>query len=78
MADWFDAVADATHLPRPPRISRAEALSALPPQTLSFMQESRRLDNNRLKHELGLQLKYPDITAGLALIKERKMHSCSG
>ncbi len=65
MADWFDAVADAVGLARPPRVSRAEAEKRLSPTVLSFMRESRRLDNGRLKRELGLRLAYPDVVAGL-------------
>jgi hypothetical protein len=33
---------------------------------LSFMGESRRLDNRRLKKELGLRLRYPTVREGLA------------
>lgn len=68
MADWFDLVADHAGLPRPPRVSRAEAAQRLPAQTLSFMNESRRLDNTRLQRELGVRLAYPDVHAGLAAI----------
>jgi hypothetical protein len=32
---------------------------------LSFMSESRRLDNQRLKRELRLQLRYPTVREGL-------------
>jgi hypothetical protein len=32
---------------------------------LSFMNESRRLDNDRLKRELRLQLRYAEINSGL-------------
>lgn len=59
MGDYFDAVADAFNLPRPERVSRAEAALRLPPMMLSFMSESRRLDNARLKRELRLALRYP-------------------
>jgi nucleoside-diphosphate-sugar epimerase len=65
MGDYFDAVADHFRLPRPPRLSRkdiAERLSAL---TLSFMSESRRLGNHRIKRELRLRLHYPTIVDGL-------------
>lgn len=68
MADWFDAVADAYQLPRPPRVSRTEAEALLSPLVLSFMNESRRLDNSRLKRELQVRLAYPTVTAGLAKI----------
>lgn len=68
MADWFDAVADAGKLPRPPRVSRAEAATLLTPLVLSFMGESRRLDNTRLKQELKMRFAYPDVMTGLAKI----------
>ena len=69
MAQWFDAVADAYALPRPRRVSRAEAEKQLAPLTLSFMSESRRLDNSRIKRELQVRLRYPDVTTGLAAIR---------
>lgn len=66
MGDYFDWVADHFGLPRPPRLSRAEAAAALSPMQLSFMSESRRLRNERLKQELRLRLRYPSIQNGLA------------
>ncbi|MDK9723576.1 MAG: SDR family oxidoreductase [Sterolibacteriaceae bacterium MAG5] len=66
MGDWFDKLADAFALPRPPRVTRAEAERRLPAVMLSFMSESRRLDNTRLKRELGLALRYPTVDAGIA------------
>jgi len=68
MGDYFDAVADRLGLPRPPRVSRAELGQQVSPMTLSFMRESRRLDNRRIKRELRLRLRYPDIHAGLAVV----------
>lgn len=65
MGDYFDAVAEAFGLPRPPRCSRAEIATRLSPLTLSFMAESRRLDNRRLREELRLALRYPTIADGL-------------
>jgi nucleoside-diphosphate-sugar epimerase len=65
MGDYFDWVADRFGLPRPPRLSRQEAAAALSPLQLSFMSESRRLRNDRLKQELGLRLRYPSIHTGL-------------
>lgn len=65
MGEWFDLVADRFGLPRPPRLTRAEAEAQLSPQTLSFMRESRRLDNRRLREELGLRLRYPTAADGL-------------
>ncbi|MET0517881.1 MAG: NAD-dependent epimerase/dehydratase family protein [Burkholderiaceae bacterium] len=65
MGDYFDLAADLCGLPRPPRIARADAAQAMTPLQLSFMSESRRLDNRRLKEELGLRLRYPQPAQGL-------------
>ena len=65
MGDYFDAAADLYGLPRPPRLSRAAAQAQLPPMLLSFMSESRRLENQRLRQELRLRLRYPSVTQGL-------------
>ena len=73
MGEWFDAVADAFRLPRPPRVSRQEADARIAPQLLSFMNESRRLCNARLKSELRLRLKYPLPQLLLAEIARREL-----
>jgi nucleoside-diphosphate-sugar epimerase len=65
MGDYFDLAADAYGLPRPPRVPRSTAQEQLPLMLLSFMGESRRLDNKRLKRELGLRLRYPTVRDGL-------------
>ncbi len=65
MGEWFDLVADRAGLPRPPRIARAEAAGRMPAELLSFMNESRRLDNTRLKRILGARLRYPTVREGL-------------
>jgi nucleoside-diphosphate-sugar epimerase len=59
MGDYFDRVAAMAGLSRPPRISRAEAQATLSAMQMSFMSESRRLSNGRMKHELRLRLKHP-------------------
>jgi nucleoside-diphosphate-sugar epimerase len=65
MGDYFDLAADLYGLPRPPRLARADAQLQLPAMQLSFMSESRRLDNQRLKTELRLKLRYPTVVEGL-------------
>ena len=65
MGDYFDLAADLYGLPRPPRVARATAGEQLPLMLLSFMSESRRLDNQRMKNELGLRLRYPTVAEGL-------------
>jgi nucleoside-diphosphate-sugar epimerase len=58
MGGWFDAVADAFQLPRPPRVSWEEAEGRIAPLLLSYMSESRRLSNARMKRELRVRLRY--------------------
>jgi nucleoside-diphosphate-sugar epimerase len=65
MGDYFDLAADLYGLPRPPRIDRGAAQTTLPLMLLSFMSESRRLRNHRMKHELRLRLRYPHVSDGL-------------
>lgn len=66
MGEYFDLVADRYGLTRPPRVARSEARRVLPESLLSFMNESRRLTNLRLKQELRFRLRYPDVEAGIA------------
>ncbi|KRH99811.1 SDR family oxidoreductase [Curvibacter sp. PAE-UM] len=65
MGDYFDLAARLYGLPQPRRISRQEAKEQLSPMLLSFMSESRRMDNTRLKRELRVVLRYPQVTGGL-------------
>ena len=71
MGDYFDAVADAHQLPRPPRLPRAALQAAVSPMMYSFMAESRRLRNDRLKRELRVTLRWPTVAATLADIARR-------
>ena len=65
MGEWMDLVADHAGLPRPPRIARRDAAGRIRPELLSFMGESRVLDNARLKRVLGLRLAFPTVLEGL-------------
>ncbi len=65
MADYFDQVADHFQLPRPPRLPRAELEKQVSPMLLSFMSESRRLMNRRIKTELGARLRFPTVKRAL-------------
>jgi nucleoside-diphosphate-sugar epimerase len=62
MGDYFDAVADAFNLPRPPRLAREEIRRAVSPMMWSFMNESRRMTDTRMKQELKIQLQYPTVS----------------
>ena len=65
MAAYFDLVADAFQLPRPPRLPRHELAQQVSPMLLSFMSESRRMQNQRIKKELGMRFLYPTVTQGV-------------
>ena len=65
MGDYFDLAAGLYGLPQPPRLALAEARQQLPATLLSFMAESRRLLNTRLKRELRLVLRHATVESGL-------------
>lgn len=66
MTDYFQRIADAAGLPRPPEIALAEAAGQVSAGMLSYLRESRRLRNRRLLGELGITLRYPTLADGLA------------
>lgn len=69
MGEYFDLVADRFGLPRPPRLPREQLRAAVSPLAYSFMNESRRLRNARLKRELKVRLRWPTVAATLASIR---------
>jgi len=73
MGGWFDAIADAFHLPRPPRVTWEEAERRIAPMLLSFMNESRRLVNVRMKRELRVRLAWPTPQPLLAQVAPREL-----
>ena len=65
MRDYFDRVADLFDLVRAPTIDRSKADAELSPGMLSYLAESRRLDNRKMLDELAIELRYPDLASGL-------------
>jgi len=65
MTDYFYKVADLLKIDRPPAISLEEAKKELSRGMLSYLAESKRLDNRRMRDELGVEPKYPDLDSGL-------------
>ena len=65
MTDYFYKVADHLGMPRPPAISLEEARRQLSEGMLSYLAESKRLDNRKMKEELGVEPIYPDLDSGL-------------
>lgn len=53
-------------LPPPPEVAFDEA--EMTPMARSFYAENKRVRNDRIKHELGITLLYPDYRAGLAAL----------
>ena len=72
MGDYFELVADRFELPRPSRLSRAEAARVLSPMQMSFLDESRRLSNARMKAELRLVLRHPTVIEGLSSVSRER------
>lgn len=66
MTQYFNAVADAAGLPRPPQISLVQAKQQLSLGMLSYLSESRRLRIDKLLRDSNYQFRYPDLASGLA------------
>lgn len=70
MTDYFNVVADYFGLQRPAQISRAEATKVMNPLMLSYIDESRRMDNRLMLNKLEVKLLYPNLAAGLAACRK--------
>jgi nucleoside-diphosphate-sugar epimerase len=62
---FINLVAKAAGLPAPPQVSMEEAQLTFSPERLSFLNESRRVSNERMLKHLGVVLKYSDVEAGI-------------
>jgi nucleoside-diphosphate-sugar epimerase len=65
MAQYFKAVADLLGVARPPEVSLEEAQRVLSAEMMSYLTESRRVDNSKMLRELGVKLRYPTLAEGL-------------
>ncbi len=65
MTEYFLAVAEQVGLPRPPLVSLEEARRVMTPLMISYLTESRRMDNTRMLKRLGVKLRYPTLAEGL-------------
>ena len=75
MGDYFDLAAQLLSLPAPPRLPRTQLAQVLSPMQMSFLAESRRLSNQRIKTELGLRLRYPSPAQGLQTLTGKSVAS---
>ena len=71
MTDYFYRVADVLGIPRPPAITMEAARQRMGEGMLSYLAESKRIDNRRLREDLGVKLMYPDLASGLATCFDR-------
>lgn len=70
MSDYFIGITEVLGLQRPPEVDREEAKKVFSPMLLSYLSESRRLDNRHLINKLGIRLRYPDLRSGLEAIRD--------
>jgi nucleoside-diphosphate-sugar epimerase len=62
---FINLVAKVAGLPAPPQVSMEEAQLTFSPESLSFLNESRRVSNERMLKHLGVVLKYADVEVGI-------------
>ena len=65
MTQYFNTVCDLLGLPRLPQIDMQEARQVMNPMMLSYLTETRRMDNRKMMEQLGVTLMYPDLSSGL-------------
>ena len=65
MTEYFNAVADALGFPRQPQVSMEEARRVMTPLMLSYVSDSRIVDNTLLLERLGVRLRYPFMKDGI-------------
>lgn len=70
ITQYYNAVADLLGVRRPPAVTMAEARKALDKAMLSYLGESKRVDNRKMLQELGVELLYPDLETGLAASRQ--------
>ena len=76
MTDYLRLVAELAELPMPPEIPLDEAQLSYSSELLSYLDESRRVNNARMRTELGVQLRYVDLKQGiLASLAEQAEHA---
>jgi nucleoside-diphosphate-sugar epimerase len=66
LTEYFTAAAKLLELPPPPQISMEEAQKVMTPLMLTYVREGHLISNHKLLNDLGLRLRYPSLTEGLA------------
>lgn len=65
MTEYFNTIADFCDLPPPPLVDWDEAEKTISKGMLSYLKESRRMDNSKMLNDLEIELKYPTLKDGL-------------
>ncbi len=65
MTAYFNAAADLLGIPRPRQVSWEEARQVMSPLMLSYVAESRRMDNRKMLEKLNITLLYPTLAEGI-------------
>jgi nucleoside-diphosphate-sugar epimerase len=65
ITSYFNACADLLGYPRQPQVSMAEARLVMSPLMLSYVTDSRVVDNSRMIERLKVRLRYPSMREGL-------------
>jgi len=65
MTEYFNTIADFCDLERPPLVDWDEAEKTISPGMLSYLRESRKMDNSKMINELDIELIYPSLKDGL-------------
>lgn len=65
MTEYFNTIADFCGLERPPLVDWDEAEKTISPGMLSYLKESRKMDNSKMINELDIELIYPSLKEGL-------------
>jgi nucleoside-diphosphate-sugar epimerase len=64
--EFLQRTAAVAGLPAPPLVALAEAHGRISAGMLAFLQESRTVDNRRMREELGVEPRYAHLDAGIA------------
>jgi nucleoside-diphosphate-sugar epimerase len=69
MTSYFNACADVLGYPRQPQVSMEQARQVMSPLMLSYVTESRVVDNTKMLNGLGINLIYPSMKEGLQVCR---------
>ncbi len=66
MTDYFVKVAKMYDLPQPEEITMNQAMQEFSSEMISYLKESKKVSNKKLREKLGYCLRYPNLESGLS------------